>query len=110
MKATVSECPLEEALLLLSGRWRVLILYGLSQGPMRFNQLRRANEGISHRMLSLELKVLEEAGIISRTIYPSKPPQVEYALTAHGASLMPILVTLGDWWERVRRDRLRAAA
>jgi DNA-binding HxlR family transcriptional regulator len=112
MKAIVSECPLEEALLLLSGRWRVLILYWLSQGPMRFNQLQRANEGISHRMLSLELKTLEEAGLVSRTIHPSKPPQVEYALTEHGQSLIPILATLGDWWEHARRDlpRTRAAA
>jgi len=76
MKTIVSECPLEEALLLLSGRWRVLLLYALSTGAMRFNQLRRANEGISHRMLSLELKALEEAGVVSRTILRGKPPQV----------------------------------
>lgn len=99
MKARISECPIEGAMVLLSGRWRALILYYLSQGPMRFNALRRANAGISQQMLTRELRALEDAGVISRTIYPEVPPRVEYALTDAGRRLMPIIDQLSDWWE-----------
>jgi len=98
MKTEVSECPLEAALLLLSGRWRTLILYSLSEGPMRFNNLQRNNPGLSQQMLSRDLKELESAGVVSRTVNPTVPPQVEYALTNAGERLIPILKELGDWW------------
>jgi DNA-binding HxlR family transcriptional regulator len=98
MKTEVSECPLEGALLLLSGRWRPLILYSLSEGPMRFNTLQRNNPGLSQQMLSRDLKELESAGVVSRTVNPTVPPQVEYALTDAGERLIPILKELGDWW------------
>jgi len=103
MKTVVSECPLEEALLLLNGRWRVLILYWLGRGPMRFNELKRANAGISHRMLALDLRHLEGMGVISRTTYPTVPPQVEYALTDAGRKLLPLLTAIGDWWQETRK-------
>ncbi len=99
MQDRVSECPIEGAMVLLSGRWRALIIYYLSQGPMRFNALRRANAGISHQMLTRELRALETAGVIARTALPGPAPHVEYALTPHGARLMPIIDGLGDWFE-----------
>lgn len=99
MQDRVSECPIEGAMVLLSGRWRALIIYYLSQGPMRFNPLRRANAGISHQMLTRELRALETAGVIARTALPGAAPHVEYALTAHGERLMPIIDGLGDWFE-----------
>ena len=104
MKTEVSECPLEGALLLLSGRWRTLILYSLSAGPMRFNALQRDIPGVSQQMLSRDLKELENAGVVSRTVNPTVPPQVEYALTNAGERLIPILKELGDWWAVTRNQ------
>lgn len=102
MKASVSECPLEGAFILLSGRWRSLILYCLIEGPKRFNALQRANPGLSQQMLSRDLKDFEAAGVVSRSVTPTVPPQVEYALTDAGKRLIPILKELGDWWEDTR--------
>lgn len=102
MKESVSECPLEGAFILLSGRWRNLILYCLTDGPRRFNALQRANPGLSQQMLSRDLKDLEAAGVVSRSVTPTVPPQVEYALTDAGKRLIPILKELGDWWEDTR--------
>lgn len=105
MKDRVSDCPIEGAMVLLSGRWRALILYYLSRGPMRFNELMRANEGISQRMLTRDLRDLEAAGVVAREIFPEVPPRVVYSLTAAGERLLPIIDALGDWWEAHARDR-----
>ncbi len=105
----VSECPIEGAMVLLSGRWRALILYYLSKGPMRFNALRRANAGISQQMLTRELRALEDAGVISRTAFPEVPPRVEYALTEAGERLMPVIDALGDWWSQTQDRQVEAA-
>lgn len=99
MKETVSGCTIEDAMQLLSGRWRTLLVYYLKDGPKRFSELQRDNPTISHRMLTLELRTLEQAGIVSRTVFPEIPPRVEYALTAGGRRLTPLLDALGDWWE-----------
>lgn len=108
MKETISGCPIEDAMRLLGGRWRTLLIYYLIDGPKRFSDLRRDNPGISHRMLTLDLRELEAAGVISRTVYPEIPPRVEYALTAAGENLVPLINALGDWWETLdRRDAER---
>jgi len=99
MKETVSGCSIEDAMQLLSGRWRTLLIYYLKDRPKRFSELQRDNPSISHRMLTLELRALEQAGIVSRTVFAEVPPRVEYALTADGRRLMPLLDALGDWWE-----------
>lgn len=110
MQTTVSECPVEGAMVLLSGRWRALILYYLSQGPMRFNALRRALSGISQQMLTRELRALEDAGVVTRTIYAEVPPRVDYALSEAGERLMPVIDALGDWWTETQRRRSQLAA
>lgn len=110
MQTTVSECPVEGAMVLLSGRWRALILYYLSKGPMRFNALRRALPGISQQMLTRELRALEDADVITRTVYPEVPPRVEYALSDAGQRLMPVIDALGDWWAETQRRREQLAA
>jgi DNA-binding HxlR family transcriptional regulator len=94
------DCPIEGAMVVLSGRWRALILYYLDKGPKRFNVLRRDLEPISQQMLTRELRALEEAGVVSRSVYAEVPPRVEYELTQWGRELMPIVETLGSWWER----------
>lgn len=105
MQDRVSECPIEGAMILLSGRWRALILYYLAQGPMRFNALRRANAGISQQMLTHELRALEEAGVITRTAYAEVPPRVEYALSEAGERLMPVISALSAWWQETQARR-----
>lgn len=104
MQTRISDCPIDGAMVLLSGRWRALILYYLSQGPMRFNELKRANEGISQQMLTRELRALEDAGVIGRTIHAEVPPRVEYWLTPAGRRLMPIIDDLADWWESIQAE------
>jgi DNA-binding HxlR family transcriptional regulator len=100
MTPPLLDCPIEGAMVLLSGRWRALILYYLDQGPKRFNSLRRDLGSISQQMLTRELRALEEAGVVSRAAYAEIPPRVEYELTDWGRQLMPIIDALGTWWER----------
>lgn len=104
MKDTVSGCPVEEAMHLLGGRWRLLIASYLVDGPKRFNELRRLVPGISQRMLSLDLRGLEEARIISRTVYPTIPVKVEYALTQDGQRLGKVVAVVEEFgqWLKVR--------
>jgi DNA-binding HxlR family transcriptional regulator len=109
MRDRVSHCPIEGAMVLLSGRWRALILYYLNQGPMRFNELRRANGGISQQMLTRELRALEQAGVITRTVTPQVPPRVDYALSESGRRLMPIIESLSAWWATTQQP-VQAAA
>ena len=95
-------------MILLSGRWRALILYYLNQGPMRFNELKRANQGISQQMLTRELRALEDAGVIGRTVHAEVPPRVEYWLTPAGRRLMPIIDDLADWWKSIQAEAAEA--
>ena len=100
MKDIVSSCPIEEAMQVLSGRWPTLLLYYLKDGTKRFSDLRRDNPAVSHRMLTLELRKLEDAGIVRRTAFEGYPLRVEYDLTTFGMELVPLIDALGDWWER----------
>lgn len=101
MKDLVSRCPIEEVMQILSGRWPTLLIYYLKQGTKRFSDLRRDNPTISHRMLALELRKLEDAGIVSRTEFGGYPLRAEYDLTAAGHALVPLIDALGDWWASV---------
>ena len=97
MKESVSGCPLEEAMRVLGGRWRIVLIYYLLDGPMRFSDLRRAMPNISQRMLTLDLRALEKVGLVKRTIYPAVPPKVEYSLTEFGQTLEDLLRHLQRW-------------
>lgn len=103
MKDIVTSCPIEEAMQVLGGRWPTLVLYYLKDGAKRFSDLRRDNPTVSHRMLTLELRKLENAGIVRRTAFEGYPLRVEYDLTAFGQELVPLIDALGDWWEQ--RDK-----
>jgi DNA-binding HxlR family transcriptional regulator len=105
MKSTVSQCPIEDAMVLLSGRWPTLLLYYLQQGTKRFSELQRDNPTISHRILTLELRKLERAGIVRRIAYGGYPSRVEYALTPAGGKLIPLIDALGDWWSETQAER-----
>ncbi|GLQ11642.1 hypothetical protein GCM10007913_35740 [Devosia yakushimensis] len=99
MKDLVSACPIEDVMRLLSGRWPTLLLYYLKDGTKRFSDLQRDNPSISHRMLTLELRKLEKAGIVSRTVFDGYPLRVEYDLTETGLKLVPLIDALGNWWQ-----------
>ncbi|HID8535079.1 TPA: winged helix-turn-helix transcriptional regulator [Stenotrophomonas maltophilia] len=99
MKTLVSRCPIEEVMQVLSGRWPTLLIYYLKEGTKRFSDLRRDNPAISHKMLALELRKLESAGIVHRAEFSSYPLRVEYSLTRAGVRLVPLLDALGAWWE-----------
>lgn len=104
MKDLVSRCPIEEAMQVLSGRWPSLLLYYLKDGTKRFSDLRRDNPTVSHRMLALELRKLEEAGIVRRTAHSGYPLRVDYDLTPAGRKLVPLIDALGDWWEETEQS------
>jgi DNA-binding HxlR family transcriptional regulator len=81
-------------------KWTVMVVGGLSKGPMRFNALLRLIGGVSHRMLTLTLRGLENDGLVKRTVYPSVPAKVEYELTDVGRSLIKPLSALSEWVQR----------
>lgn len=100
MKENLSGCSVEESMRLLGGRWRLLIASYLIDGPKRFNDLRRDVPQISQRMLTLDLRALEDAGLVQRTVLPTSPVRVEYALTEDGRRLEPVVAvmkTFGLW-------------
>lgn len=83
----------------IGDKWTVMVVGALSKGPMRFNALLRLIDGVSHRMLTLTLRGLEQDGLVKRTVYPTVPPKVEYELTEIGRSLIKPLDTLSTWAE-----------
>ncbi|MGE0547394.1 MAG: winged helix-turn-helix transcriptional regulator [Kofleriaceae bacterium] len=96
-------CPaIREVLHRVGDKWSVQIVALLGDGPTRFNELRRAIEGISQRMLTLTLRGLERDGLITRTVYPEIPPRVEYELTPLGDTLLEPIQGLADWAEQNR--------
>ncbi len=95
-----SECPSREILEHLTSKWAVLVLRSLSDGVLRFSELRKRIEGVSEKMLAQTLKTLEQDGFILRTVYPEVPPKVEYQLTFLGAQAAEKLNYLIGWIER----------
>lgn len=83
---------------IIGGKWKSVILYHLMDGPLRYNELRKEMRDVTERTLSLQLKALEEDGVIQRKVYTSKPPlKVEYALTEFGTTLIPLLKAIAEW-------------
>ncbi|MGW0605209.1 winged helix-turn-helix transcriptional regulator [Streptomyces sp. NPDC002640] len=99
---TAEACPVQEVLDRVSGKWSVGILVAAAQGPIRFTELERAVTGISRRMLTLTLRNLERDGLVTRTVYPTVPPRVEYAITPVARELYETLLQLTAWAERHR--------
>ena len=90
-------CPVETTLMLISDRWKVLILRDLFTGTKRFGELKRSLTGISQKVLTANLRDMEAKGLLTRKAYPEVPPRVEYTLTETGESLKPILSAMFDW-------------
>jgi len=88
---------ISEVLARVGDKWSVLVVTRLGGGPQRFNELRRSIGGISQRMLTLTLRGLERDGLVTRTVFPTIPPRVDYALTPLGRDLLQPVSALGDW-------------
>ena len=102
MAATTRElpaCPMETTLTLISSKWKVLIVRDLLAGTKRFGELQRSVGNVSQKVLTAQLRQMEESGLLTRTVYPEVPPRVEYTLTELGYSLKPILDAMWDWGE-----------
>ncbi|HLX83321.1 MAG TPA: helix-turn-helix domain-containing protein [Terriglobales bacterium] len=97
-----------EVLNRVGDKWSVLIVQLLAGGPKRFSDLRRAIEGISQRMLTLTLKGLERDGLVTRTVFPTVPPRVEYELTDLGCTLRKPIQTLAKWAQE-NREQIQVA-
>ena len=91
-------CPIEYTLEKVSGKWKLIILWHLSNSDLlRYGEIKKSLNDITHKMLSQQLKELESDGFINRVAYPVVPPKVEYSLTEKGKSLLPILNLMSDW-------------
>ena len=93
-------CPVEATLDVIGGKWKGVILYKLLERPKRFSELKRQLPAITQRMLTLQLRELEEDGIVHREIYKEIPPRVEYSLTEFGKTLEPILLAMLTWGDQ----------
>ncbi|HAT67202.1 MAG TPA: ArsR family transcriptional regulator [Flavobacteriaceae bacterium] len=96
-KKIVENCPIGATLKVLSGKWKLLILFSLEGGTKRFNELRREIPEITQRMLTTQLRELENDKIIIRKVYACVPPKVEYSLSPIGKTLLPVLENLKKW-------------
>lgn len=104
-----AECgATREILNRVGDKWSVFVVVLLGEGPRRFNELRRAIGGISQRMLTATLRGLERDGLVKRTVYPTNPPQVSYALTRLGRSLLEPVKVLAAWAQGHRAEVYRA--
>lgn len=90
-------CPLELSIDLIGGKWKTIIIWQLREKTLRFSQLKRRLPGITQKMLTQQLRDLENDGLIFREVYPQVPPKVEYSLTDYGQTILPILKSLFKW-------------
>lgn len=98
MEECYKECPVELAVKLIGGKWKLVILHQLAtNGTKRFNELRKIFPDITQRTLTRQLRELEEDGLVNRKVYAEIPPKVEYALSETGESLIPLLLQLKEW-------------
>ena len=98
-------CPVEATLDLIGGKYKALILWHLSDGQLRFSELRKVMTSATPKMLTQQLRELEAQALIHREVFPVVPPKVEYSLTELGRSLLPILVAMRDWGADYMRSK-----
>lgn len=102
-KNELPPCPVEITLSMMSDRWKVLILRDLLDGTKRFGELRKSIGKVSQKVLTANLRSMEEDGLVSRKVFAEVPPRVEYTLTETGISLKPILDSMVVWGENYRK-------
>ena len=96
-------CPVETTLTLISDKWKVLILRDLIPGTKRFGELRKSIGHVSQKVLTAQLRQMEQSGLVNRKVYAEVPPKVEYSLTDVGYSLKPILDAMWTWGEEYQK-------
>ena len=96
-KKQLPACPVETTLSLIGDKWKVLILRDLMDGTKRFGELKKSIGSVSQKVLTAQLRHMEENGLVNRTVYAEVPPRVEYSLTEIGHSLKPILDAMTSW-------------
>ncbi|MGP1415256.1 MAG: winged helix-turn-helix transcriptional regulator [Treponema sp.] len=102
MKKEFPECDVELILMLISDRWKILIIRDLLTGTKRFGELKKSVHGISQKVLTAHLREMESDGLVNRKIYAQIPPRVEYSLTETGWSLKPVLDKMAEWGKDYR--------
>ena len=95
-------CPVETTLMLIGNKWKVLILRDLLPGTKRFGELKKSIGSVSQKVLTAQLRDMEECGLVNRKVYAEVPPRVEYSLTELGQSLKPILDSMWNWGEKYK--------
>ncbi len=97
MEKYLPVCPVETTLMLISNRWKVLIIRELLDGTKRFGEIKKSIGNVSQKVLTANLRSMEESGLLTRKVYPEVPPRVEYTLTETGYSLKPVLDAMVAW-------------
>ena len=104
MEKKLPACPVETTLLMISDKWKVLILRDLLTGTKRFSELKASVTGISQKVLTAHLRSMEKDGLVHREVYPEVPPKVEYSLTNLGYTLKPVLDSMWLWGENYKSN------
>ena len=103
-KKELPACPVETTLTMISNKWKVLILRDLLTGTKRFGELKKSLTGVSQKVLTSQLREMEENSLVERKAYPEVPPRVEYSLTPLGRSLQPIMDAMRVWGEQYKQQ------
>ncbi len=103
LEKNLPACPVETTLMLISDRWKVLIIRDLLEGTKRFGELKKSVGNISQKVLTANLRAMEASGLLTRKVYPEVPPRVEYTLTETGFSLKPILDAMFAWGNEYKK-------
>ena len=103
-KNELPACPVETTLTLISDKWKVLILRDLLPGTKRFGELKKSIGHVSQKVLTAQLRQMEQSGLVNRKVYAEVPPKVEYSLTDVGYSLKPILDAMWTWGEEYQKE------
>lgn len=103
-KSNLPPCPVETTLMLIGDKWKVLILRDLRSGKKRFGELKKSVTGISQKVLTSNLRDMEENGLLTREVFPEVPPRVEYTLTELGQSMSPILDAMAKWGAEFKKN------
>ena len=104
-KEEMPACPVATTVQMIGSKWKLLIMRNLLARPWRFNELKKDLEGISQKVLTDSLRSMEADGIITRTVYPEVPPRVEYALSALGESMRPIMDAMEIWGTEYKKSK-----
>ena len=104
MNGKLPACPVEVTLSLIGDKWKILIIRDLLDGTKRFSQLKKSLPGISQKVLTQNLRTMEESGLLHREVFAEVPPRVEYTLTPRGHSIKPVLESLARWGKDYQQD------